>query len=136
MLRKGEKGLLKGQYLHRGIIFIFFLMVLTDLASPQNCAEDVWRFLKAAPSQACVKASTLVESETSLISADIQTQQPSSDSDSAPAEDDCFCCCSHVLPGVIFHVDDSGFAPSVSEPTITALPTAPPQSAFRPPRLS
>jgi hypothetical protein len=131
-----RKGLLGRQYLHRGIVFIFFLLMLADLASPQNCGEDVWGLLKAGSSQASVQASTVFGSEAFFISADIQKQQSSSDSDSAPAEDDCFCCCSHILPGAIFHVDEPSFAPSVSEPAVTALPIAPSQSAFHPPRLS
>ena len=135
MLRKDRTGLL-GRYLRRGIVLIFFVMTLADIASPQNCGEDIWRLLKAGPAQVSVQASDDFSPAASFISADIQKQQPPSDSDSAPAEDDCFCCCSHVLPGVFFHVDDPGFAPSVSEPTITALPTAPPQIAFHPPRLS
>lgn len=129
-----RKGLLERQYLRRGIVLAFFFMTMTDLASPQNCGEDVWGLLKAASSQVPIQVSTDFGSETSFISADIQ--KSSSDSDSAPAEDDCFCCCSHILPGAIFHADEHSFAPRVSEPTLIALPTAPPQSAFHPPRLS
>ena len=136
MLRKVGKVLLERRYLHRGLVLLFFIMTLADIASPQNCGEDVWGLLKASPSQSSVQAPADFGREAAFISADPQQPQPSSDSDSAPADDDCICCCSHILPGVVFHVDEPELAPSLSEPTATTLPTAPPQSAFHPPRLS
>lgn len=134
MLRIVRKGLLARQYLHRGIIIIFFFLTLVDMASPQNCGEDVWGFLRSGPSHMSVMAPSDFGPDDVCISVD--TSQHQSSSDPERAEDDCICCCSHILPSVIFHVDELGFAPSLSEPTITALPTAPPQSAFHPPRLS
>ena len=136
MLRKVGKGLLGRRYLHRGLVLIFFVMTLADIASPQNCGEDVWGLLKAASPQSSVQTPADFGPEAARISADSQQQQPASDPDSAPADDDCICCCSHILPGVIFHVDEPDLAPSLNEPTVTTLPTAPPQSAFHPPRLS
>ena len=53
----------------------------------------------------------------------------------APRDEDCFCCCAHVLPSPVFV--DSGIAVLAqlrAVPLRTTLPTAPIHSLYRPPR--
>src|SRR5262249_24262054 len=59
---------------------------------------------------------------------------PSRDSE-APRDEDCFCCCAHVLPSPVF-TDSSNATLSQLRtlPRRTTLPTAPIHSLYHPPR--
>ena len=96
-----------------------FLLLFTagDLAYPAMCGED--------------------GDESMFAVAQTTTLSVAPAPDSAPAHvDDCFCCCGHVIAGVVFHVAD----PSIVETTRFALTAhrvavAPP-AAFHPPRIA
>jgi hypothetical protein len=61
-------------------------------------------------------------------------KQPSQSSEPVPANDDCFCCCTHVLPGHFFEVTRLLVTPARADLKHTALPSAPSQAPFHPPR--
>lgn len=53
----------------------------------------------------------------------------------APQDEDCFCCCAHVLPSPVFVDSDTAvLTPLRTVPLRTTLPTAPIHSLYRPPR--
>jgi len=98
-----------------------FLLLFTaaDLAYPAMCSEDG-------------SGSTFSAGQVPL---SIAAPRESSDSSTAHV-DDCFCCCGHVLAGVLFHIsipsafEQARFHLSAHRVTIV-LP-----AAFRPPRLA
>lgn len=51
-------------------------------------------------------------------------------------DEDCFCCCSHILPGLHFVVAGIVSETLEADPTISSLPTGPPHTLYHPPRLS
>lgn len=53
----------------------------------------------------------------------------------APRDEDCFCCCAHVLPSPVFVDSDIAVLTQLrTVPLRTTLPTAPIHSLYRPPR--
>jgi hypothetical protein len=98
-----------------------FLLLFTavDLAYPAMCGEDGGY-------------STFSASQTSLAFAGAAAS-----SDSSPAHvDDCFCCCGHVIAGVLFHIAiPSTFQQSRFVLTAHRVAIAAP-ATFRPPRIA
>lgn len=102
-----------------------FLLLFTagDLAYPQMCTED-----------GDDNSGVLSSSHTATtIAADTGMPTPSS----MPAHvDDCFCCCGHVIAGVVFHIA----VPASAETTRFQLKAhrvaVTPPAAFRPPRVA
>lgn len=62
--------------------------------------------------------------------------QPKPPSNPSSNEEECFCCCSHILPTVQFDLAILNAEPTVFVLTDTVLPVPPSQSQFHPPRLS
>jgi hypothetical protein len=50
--------------------------------------------------------------------------------------EECFCCCSHIVPGRHFCVDLVELRSLVTTPVNNPLPTSSPDNPFHPPRLS
>ena len=77
----------------RAVALFFVLFTVADITLPQYfCgSEEIGGRTLAAT----------VTPETAGLGADPGTQAPSPGRDSeAPHEEDCFCCCAHVLPGL------------------------------------
>jgi hypothetical protein len=96
-----------------------FLLLFTagDLAYPAMCGEDGGVTFTASQTVASVDAAT--------------------SPDPLPTHlDDCFCCCGHVIAGVVFHIASPSFVEqSRFDLTALSVATAPP-AAFRPPRVA
>lgn len=113
-------------YLRRGMAVLLLAIAFVDLAvidiiAPQICNDGFFTIAGAAPAQN-----------------DAEKFDQDSHSESSPAstEEDCFCCCSHVLP--CFSVDyiTPNTTPRVNIALIASLPTPPPQDTFHPPRVA
>ena len=101
-----------------------FLLLFTagDLAYPQMCAEDGDDNSVLSSSYAAT-----------TVAADTGTPAPSS----APAHvDDCFCCCGHVIAGVIFHIAVPAFAETTRFQLAAHRLAIAPRAAFHPPRIA
>jgi hypothetical protein len=118
------------------LFFIFYTGV--DLISPQPCGEELAGLSAAQIAEVSASRSTIEpnSSPISLIKASDHSQHeqptiPNSD------DDDCFCCCSHVLPGM-------GFTSVIAcEPIQLSIiisinsPLSPPlTNAYHPPRFA
>jgi len=116
-------------FLHRWFAILLFIFAFADLSadlmSPQPCCEEISDLVIS--SAASTQASAFVAAD------DFGHDQSS---DPLNIEEDCFCCCSHILPGVHFDVAVLDIKPPASLLTNTFLPTPPPQKTFHPPRLS
>ena len=80
----------------RFIVILFLAYAAVDIANPQLCNDEF------APS------SVLLASQTDNSQENEQPEHPP-----APhSEDDCFCCCTHVLPGLTTHPNGASDAVS------------------------
>ncbi|HKR61858.1 MAG TPA: hypothetical protein VJS64_19380 [Pyrinomonadaceae bacterium] len=84
----------------RGMVLLFLFYTAADIVYPQICGEE---FGKVASSNSSLPgAAAAVPSEhKSLASADddAQRNQPQNQE---PRDEDCFCCCAHVIAGMMF----------------------------------
>jgi hypothetical protein len=134
-------NLMNPSRLHRGmaillLAFAFFDMAVIDIFAPQSCNDGFSTMADAAPAQNASEKfdqNALVEA---ALGAHNSLPQQDSHSDSSPAssEEDCFCCCSHILPGFSFEYVTLNTIPRVDIALIASLPAPPPQDTFHPPR--
>lgn len=144
MLLTLSEMLMKPGSLQRGIasfflIFTFMDLVLIDLIGQRRCSEEA--------------AALSVVSTTSIVSEDIQENeaprlasvqnaahnQPAQPANHKPAgalDEDCFCCCSHLIPGIRMDIAVLNGSPQPGDPAIRFIPSSPPRGTFHPPRLS
>lgn len=52
------------------------------------------------------------------------------------SDEDCFCCCAHILPSIYFRLSILQLPYERSFIVISFLPSAPPTETFRPPRIA
>lgn len=122
------------------LIAIFFvLFTFVDIFSPRQCCEELVGFAdSAAPaattnSDALDQAARSDEGTPSIAASDNQPTQPATPS--STQEEDCFCCCSHVLPGLSFSVAVLHFKSLDAEPQQDSLLTPPLRALYHPPRF-
>jgi hypothetical protein len=134
---------MKPGYLRRGMaVFLlaiaFFDLAVIDIIAPQICNDGFSTIAGAAPAQN--DAEKFGQNATVEVAIGVRNSFPQQDShsESSPAstDEDCFCCCSHILP--CFSVDyvTPNTTPRVNIPLIASLPTPPPQDTFHPPRVA
>lgn len=137
MLLRLRMSLMKPRRLHRGIAIFFLIFTFADLSFADILAPQLCEDREELPglSQAVTSDATSVAPDrVSLTAADSsRTEHPSQPTG---IEDDCFCCCSHIIPGSHVTVADLSDHPRPSALQINALPSSPPQDTFHPPRLS
>jgi hypothetical protein len=104
-----------------------------DLVSPQSCCEWIDNLATASAPQPGSSAQVAGDETVLVATTDAQPEPSSNPSD---VDEDCFCCCAHILPGAPFDVAILHTKPPASFLTNTLLPVPPSQSPFRPPRLS
>ena len=130
------------QKLFHGIVLLFLIYTAVELAFPQFCREKSISVLGAdsvvlATEQPSLnKTSALTQESIARNSDESLPKTPSRDSN-VPDNDDCFCCCAHVVPSPLFVnpetsvlVVPSGLQHPVSIPTASLrAPYHPPRSA-------
>jgi hypothetical protein len=116
---------------------VAFLLIFgcADIVSPQLCDEDLevaTHFASSAP----VRAAGPDYSKPSIGVANPTGAVPEKPLQHSPADDDCFCCCTHLLPGHFFEGTQLLVASPRNDLKLTALPSSPSHAPFHPPRLS
>lgn len=110
--------------------------VMPNAAPGRNAADGV--MTNAAPAQNATQG--FDESAAVKVAVSNQGSLPPQDShsDSSPAstDEDCFCCCSHVLPGYVFNAEAMPMSVRVNVLSVASLPSPPPQDTFHPPRFA
>ena len=89
-------GLFSGRFA-RFIVILFLAYAGVDIANPQLCNDEF------APPSVLLASNVERRAEEPLTGTSIGDSEKSEQQEqpSAPhSEDDCFCCCTHVLPGV------------------------------------
>jgi hypothetical protein len=134
-------NLMKLGYLRRGIVILLLAIAFVDLAvidmiAPQLCNDGFATMAVAAPQQNAAENLDQKATVEAAISDQGSLPQQNSHSDSSPdsTEEDCFCCCSHILPGYTVNHMTLNTMPRVDIPLIASLPSPPPQDTFHPPR--
>jgi hypothetical protein len=118
--------------LQRTVVVIFVVLAIADIASPQPCGEDLQKlFCPIANNQNQVNRAGVESGELPVLSVSLPYDRHSMPQQT---DDDCFCCCAHVLPAVMFRS-----ALSVPKTTVTCLhvesaPTPPLPTLYHPPR--
>lgn len=97
-------NLLRPNCVYRGIAVFFLLFTLADLTFSGFCCDE---FIELSPS---AQTQSLPDTMTSADTADTDdsNQQGKQHSQSGAMEEDCFCCCIHILPVTV--QDSSGIA--------------------------
>ena len=130
-------------YLRRGMAVLllaiaFFDLAVIDIIAPQICNDWFPTIAGAAPTQNDAEKFDQDAPVEMAIGVRNSLPQQDSHSESSPAstDEDCFCCCSHILP--CFSVDyvTPNMTPRVNIALIASLPTPPPQDTFHPPRVA
>jgi hypothetical protein len=125
--------------LRRGIaifllVFAFFDMAVIDVFFPQLCSDE-----QASDSFTSTVKST--EKSTGKLADEFRATrnrdpQPVQDSHQSETDEDCFCCCSHIIPSPQVNVATLNCQPQPDDPAIPSFPSSSPHGVFRPPRLS
>jgi hypothetical protein len=104
-----------------------------DLVSPRSCCEWIDNLAIANVTQTGPPVHATLN-ETILAAA--TDAHPAPSSNSPETDEDCFCCCAHILPGGYFNVAISNTESPAPVLTNALLPVPPAQSPFHPPRMS
>ena len=112
------------------LLLCFFDMVIADVFFPGSCEREGAMILGVS-----ISTSALHQEGFPTIT-DSKQEQHQSLPDSVPVEDDCFCCCTHIVP-----VGNYKFPPLLLQPTPIEsypgnIPATPFAELFRPPRLA
>jgi hypothetical protein len=127
----------KRRRLARAIAILFLIYTGFDLASPELCKGDALGDSGRKPvivttrrdANEIIEVSNTIEQSTSQHQNQIP-EQPTSD-------EDCFCCCTHIIPGTItvsLESSDATAPSSILEHLSFLSPTLP--SEFHPPRFA
>ena len=122
------------------LIAIFFvLFTFVDISSPRQCCEELAGFANSAEratttnSDALNEAARSDEGTPSIAGSKSQPTKPTTPS--STEEEDCFCCCSHVLPGLSFSVAVLHFKSLEADSQQDRLLTPPLRALYHPPRF-
>lgn len=135
MQSKLLQSLMRPDRLRRGaaiflLAFAFFDLTVVDIFSPQLCGDEQVSLSLTGPVDSTEEVAC--EAGTSKT----HDPQPDQDSHQSPIDEDCFCCCSHIIPSPHVNVAALNCPPQLDASAITSFPLPPPRGAFHPPRLS
>ncbi len=121
--------------LTRAVAIFFLLHAGADLALPQYfCAED-FGGRAAASSTDSIKLAQNGQVASAFDKSDsIPSETPS---EQVPHEEDCFCCCAHVLPSAdLARIELNELRPTQPVSKTDSLPSPPVREMYRPPRIT
>jgi hypothetical protein len=135
MLLKSVQKFVKSRRLRRGIAifllaFAFFDMAIVDVFFPQLCGDEQMSVSVNGP----ITTSEKITDEVAMTSGrESQSQQNSSPES---VDEDCFCCCSHIIPSIYVNLAGLNAAPRQQDQATASLPSSPPLDTYHPPRHS
>jgi hypothetical protein len=123
------------QKLFRAIAILFLLYTGADLLAPQICAEE--RGLTTIEANDLLATTPPLPSYVSTVASEIPKKEHNQPPDQEQRDEDCFCCCAHVIPGSVFQGSSISEIVSISLPTKQALVQLQlPKAYFHPPRFA
>jgi len=118
----------------RVIAVLFLLHCAVDLFVPELCTEEPFSITS---SSSVISATGRDNVATAVVAAGSSESQQEPGSDPQHRGEDCFCCCSHVMPSPVFAtVDNVELAMANSSVQTLFIPSAPPDNPYHPPRLA
>ena len=111
------------------LLLCFFDLAIADVFFPGSCEGESERLLVGT------QASTITEQGISSPSNLLPESQPAP-AKSASGEEDCFCCCTHIVPIAFYKFPRPLFQTEPIASAPLSLPTAPYAEMFHPPRLA
>lgn len=119
------------------VIAVFFLLYTgADLTVRQFCSDEfcVPRIVEASASADSRSSYTARLAVAAANTSDSRGNQPS---EPPSLDEDCFCCCTHVLPGsALAVIAISEWEPALTELRNISLPSPPLRRTFHPPRFA
>ena len=121
----------------RAVAVFFVLFTVGDIAFPQYfCGEEAGGLPDVVVRNVPMPTtdSTRIRTELATL-ADQQDSRQEQAPDSAPHEEDCFCCCAHVLPStVVANIGASELRSQSAPPNLVSLQSPPLRGPYHPPR--
>jgi len=127
---------MKRGYIHRWLAVVLLVYASADIyqdsVSPQQCCE----WMDNLSVSECV--SGVPSAGVSNIALPVIAPGESREDSSVPSdsEEDCFCCCGHMLSAIHYSAPAVEVRSCPANLTKTLLPAAPPEKKSHPPRLS
>ncbi|MDQ3802349.1 MAG: hypothetical protein M3416_00615 [Acidobacteriota bacterium] len=120
----------------RATAVFFLLFTIADIALPQYfCGGEEVAGLPLSSATLSGDAGDPVTDRSTIPTP--EAPLPGQDSDQEPHEEDCFCCCAHVLPGMAFNATAAGELKTPQPPLEQeSLPSPPLPLQYHPPRFA
>ena len=109
---------------------ILLLLTCVDILSPETCAEELFGLSAAA----FAKAATAERNDSSDLAVPSETSHTGESSGSDHPQEDCFCCCTHLIVRAHFTLETETPDSVLSPSQWLSLPASPRHSLYRPPR--
>lgn len=103
-------------------------LAVADVLFPGSCEREGARILGVSISAADQQGLAAI--------GDVAPEPQEAPADSTPIEDDCFCCCAHLVPAESYNVPPLWFQPPSIKSHPGNIPATPVAELFRPPRLA
>ena len=133
MLSRSHKGLFSLYILRRGIALFFILFTFGELIIPDICTEELGGLPVRASHPATADARPADDWGISIHNTESKQEEESKPSQSG---EDCFCCCSHILPSFCLSFPAIAVKTPVEEIREGTLPTPPIHTLYHPPRFA
>lgn len=108
----------------------FLVLTAMDICSPEACAEE----LLGLPAALTHQAEGGCSDDGPPLAGDAGTESHDPSAPAHSGEEDCFCCCAHIITVAHFGGMSERAARHLSAFLPVTLPTGPPLAPFRPPR--
>ncbi len=121
-------------FLQIALVIILFSVTVADILSPEVCQE---KFGGVPAADSCITASNTYSSKDTspVITSDLAHDQHSP-ANPSHKEDDCICCCAHIIPSQIYKVTGLDRQSLDRQQSQLHLASSPQKSLFHPPRLA
>jgi hypothetical protein len=129
---------MKKKILQRGIVLFLLIFAFSDITSANPCGDELGVFpLEKIDTCKTASSFVIVDSQrfAETVFEAVETQHEHSQNNETDCED-CFCCCSHILPSSHFSPKPVEIPLQITDLNKLFLPAAPPRDTFRPPRLA
>ena len=130
------------QRLFRGIVLLFLIHTAAELAFPQFCGEMSSSFFGSGSVAVAAERVLPGSASPSISGGVIQKAEstlpgvPNKDSE-LPKDEDCFCCCAHVMPSPLFVDPETAQLVLLSDIQAPAsIPTGSVHTPYHPPRFA
>jgi hypothetical protein len=129
---------MKKGILQRSIVLFLLIFALLDITSANPCPDELGIFplekIDACKTDSSF-ASSDIQSSAEMVCQAQDVQHPHSQNNETNCED-CFCCCSHILPSAHFSSKALEIQLQIIDLNKLFLPASPPRATFRPPRFA